>query len=114
MATTERPEPLSSGAGLGASVAVETGGVLGELAEIRARGYWEQAWLRFRRDKFAIGSGVFIVFLFFSAFAGPPLPAWRLGHGPNAPFGSYGPNPNTFIPVSPFSPIGDPRRGPPT
>ena len=30
---------------------------LGEI-EIKARGYWEQVWIRFRRDKFAIAGGV--------------------------------------------------------
>src|SRR5712691_2901055 len=113
MATTERPERLSSGAGLGASVAVETGGELGEFAEIRARGYWEQVWLRFRRDKFAIGSGFFIVFMLFSAFAGAPLAAWLLGHGPNDQYVYYGTNPNTFIPLGPFSSIVDHIGGAP-
>jgi hypothetical protein len=46
-------ELLPSGAGLAASVAVETHGELGELDEIKARGYWEQVWLRLRRDRVA-------------------------------------------------------------
>ena len=48
MAATNQPDLLPSGAGLAASVAVETHGELGELEEIKARGYWEQVWLRFR------------------------------------------------------------------
>jgi hypothetical protein len=48
------------GAGLAASVAIETHGELGELEEIEARGYWEQVWLRLRGDRVAIAGGVFI------------------------------------------------------
>ena len=70
MAATNQPDLLPSGAGLAASVAVETHGELGELEEIKARGYWEQVWLRFRRDQVAIAGGIFIVVL--------PLPARAL------------------------------------
>jgi oligopeptide transport permease C-like protein len=58
MSTQEKPELLSSGAGLGAAVAVESGTGLGELENVRARGYWEQVWRRFRRDKAALAGGV--------------------------------------------------------
>ena len=51
----DKPELLSSGAGLGAAVAVETGAGLGEGVEaVAARGYWEQVWRRFRHDKAAV------------------------------------------------------------
>jgi hypothetical protein len=50
---------------------------------VRARGYWEQVWIRFRRDKIAIAGGFFIVFLFLAAFVGGPIAAHVLGHGPN-------------------------------
>jgi peptide/nickel transport system permease protein len=50
---------------------------------VRARGYWEQVWMRFRRDRIAIAGGCFIVILFLAAFAGGPLAAHLLGHGPN-------------------------------
>src|ERR687888_355414 len=87
MATEQRsPEILSSGAGLAAAVAVEAGPELGEFEPVRARGYWEQVWLRFRRDKVAIGGGVFILFLFLAAFIGAPIAAHLLGHGPNDQF----------------------------
>src|ERR671929_31856 len=70
MATEQHsPEILSSGAGLAAAVAVETGGELGEFEPVRARGYWEQVWRRFRRDRVAIGGGLFIIFLFIAALA---------------------------------------------
>jgi peptide/nickel transport system permease protein len=76
-------ELVGSQAGLASAVAVETHGELGEVEEVRARGYWEQVWRRFRRDKVAIGSGVFIIFLVFVAIAGGPIAAHFLGHGVN-------------------------------
>jgi peptide/nickel transport system permease protein len=84
VATREKSsDVLGSGAGLGAAVAAESGPELGETEEIRARGYWEQVWRRFRRDKVAIASMVFIVVLVFSAFFGSRIAESVLGHGPN-------------------------------
>jgi hypothetical protein len=74
---------LGSGAGLGAAVAAESGPELGETEEIRARGYWEQVWRRFRRDKVAIASMAFIILLVFAAFVGSKIAENILGHGPN-------------------------------
>ena len=70
-----QPELLGAGAGLASAVAVESGTNLGETVEIKARGYWEQVWIRFRRDTFAIGGGVFIIVLFLVAFVGAPIAA---------------------------------------
>src|SRR5206468_7761311 len=98
MATEQHsPEILSSGAGLAAAVAIESGTELGELQPVRARGYWEQVWRRFRRDKVAIGSGVFIILLVFTAIAGGPIASHFLGHGP------YDFNHDAVIPVGPSS-----------
>jgi ABC-type dipeptide/oligopeptide/nickel transport system permease subunit len=59
------------------------GGEIADLGAVKARGYWELVWIRFRRDKVALASGFFIVFLIFAAFALAPLfKAW-VGHGPN-------------------------------
>src|ERR687885_2787889 len=103
MATEQHsPEILSSGAGLAAAVAVEAGPELGEFEPVRARGYWEQVWLRFRRDKVAIGGGVFIVLLFLGAFIGAPIAAHLLGHGPNGQFAG-GVSPRTLLPVGPWT-----------
>src|ERR671933_2734254 len=103
MATDQHsPEILSSGAGLAAAVAVETGVELGELQPVRARGYWEQVWRRFRRDKVAIGGGLFIVFLFLAAFIGSPIAAKLLGHGPNDLFAG-GVDPDSLLPVGPWT-----------
>jgi peptide/nickel transport system permease protein len=86
----ERREVLSAGAGLAAEIALESGGELGEMTDVRARGYWEQVWIRFRKDKIAITSGIFIFLLILTAaFGGPLARAW-LGHGPDDIFPSPG------------------------
>jgi peptide/nickel transport system permease protein len=56
------------------------------VAGIQARGYWENVWLRLKRDKLALAGGVFIILLFLVAFVGAPLASKLLGHGPNEPF----------------------------
>ena len=69
--------------GLGSAIAEETHGQLGETEEIRARGYWELVWRRFRRDKVAIASGIFIILLIAVAFGGAPIAQHYIGHGPS-------------------------------
>ena len=96
---------LPSGAGLAASVAVESHGELGELPEIKARGYWEQVWLRLRRDRVAIVGGIFIVALILIAFVGAPVAESRLGHGPNDVNTSGGLDPNSQLPVGPWTKV---------
>jgi peptide/nickel transport system permease protein len=76
-------EVLSAGAGLAAEVALESGGELGEIHDVKARGYWDQVWRRFKKDKVAIASGVVIFLLIFAAFPGAPLAESWLGHGPD-------------------------------
>jgi peptide/nickel transport system permease protein len=82
MSPEEKEVIVSGAAGLGAAVASETGTELGEL-EIRARGYWELVLIRFRRDKVAIASGIFIILLLLVAFAGAPIAKHYIGHGPD-------------------------------
>jgi peptide/nickel transport system permease protein len=101
-ARDQRQGRLSAGAGLAADVAFETRGELGEIEEVQARSYWEQVWQRFRRDRLALAGGGFIVFLVVAAFAGAPLAAHFLGHGPNELIPG-GTNPTTFLPVGPFT-----------
>jgi peptide/nickel transport system permease protein len=72
-------------------------GAPAEPEAVKARGYWELVFIRFRRDKLAVGSFGFIVFLFAAAFIGAPIAAHFLGHGPTDQFG-YG--------VKDFTPIG--------
>src|SRR5919108_6651813 len=86
MAPQEKDLVVSGAAGLGAAVASETHGELGEIEAIRARGYWELVWIRFRRDKVAIASGIFIILLVLTAFIGAPVAKHYLGHGPNEIF----------------------------
>ena len=83
MSQQEQDQVVVSGAaGLGAAVASESGGELGDLGAVQARGYWELVWRRFRRDKVAIASAVFIVLLLLTAFVGAPLAKHWVGHGP--------------------------------
>jgi peptide/nickel transport system permease protein len=69
-------------------VASESGASLGDFGDVRARGYWELVWIRFKRDKVAIASGIFIIFLILVAFAGAPIAKHFIGHGPNDIFTS--------------------------
>ena len=105
MPTTERPEFVPAGAGLAATIAIETHGEIGDFGAVpvRARGYWEQVWIRFRRDKVAIVGGVFIILLVFAAFAGGPIAAWLLGHGPNDLFPAGGIDQTSLLPVGPWT-----------
>jgi len=81
-------------------------GAAAEPEAVKARGYWELVWIRFKRDKVALTSLGFVVLLFAAAFGGAPLAAHLLGHGPNDIFG-YGVNETTFVPVGPWSHISD-------
>jgi peptide/nickel transport system permease protein len=109
MSAPER-ELVSSQAGLAAAVAVESGGELGESLEpVRARTYWEQVWIRFRRDKVAIASGIFIIFLVLVAIFGGPIAATALGHGPNDIFFA-GVN-DDLLPVGPWTHVATPEGG---
>jgi peptide/nickel transport system permease protein len=109
MSAPER-ELVSSQAGLAAAVAMESGGELGEgLEPVRARSYWEQVWIRFRRDKVAIASGIFIIFLVLVAIFGGPIAATLLGHGPNDIFFA-GVN-DDLLPVGPWTHVATPEGG---
>ncbi len=78
---------------------------IGEI-EVEARGYWEQVWRRFKRDKVAIAGGLFIIFLFLVAFAGAPLARHFLGHGPNDLFIASGGIDQDLLPVGPWHHVG--------
>ena len=85
---------------------VEPGAVPGEL-DVKARGYWEQVWLRFKRDRLAVAGGITVVLLLLAAFVGAPIAQALLGHGPNDLFFNGGVNQKTLLPVGPFSRISD-------
>jgi peptide/nickel transport system permease protein len=94
---------ISSGAGLAATIPVEEGAELGEVQQVRARGYWEQVWRRFKRDKVAMGGGFFVILLFLIAWVGAPIAEKLLGHGPNDQFA--GGLDEKLLPVGPWSHI---------
>src|SRR5262245_31948672 len=77
--------------------------------QIKARGYWEQVWIRFRRDKVALASIFFIVFLIFAAFPGAYIAEKLLGHGPNQLF--FDGVDEKLVPVGPWSWVTDPQTG---
>jgi peptide/nickel transport system permease protein len=85
------------------AVPLDAAPAVGE-AQVKARGYWELVWIRFRRDKLALTSVFFIVFLLLGAFIGAPIAAHFLGHGPNQIF-AYGVDQEKFIPVGPWTHI---------
>jgi peptide/nickel transport system permease protein len=62
-------------------------------------------WIRFKRDKVALASGIFIIFLILVAAFGGPIAAALLGHGPDDIFFS-GVN-NDLLPVGPWSHVQD-------
>src|SRR5436190_22442163 len=102
MPPQEKEVVVSGAAGLGAAVASESGAALGEI-EIKARGYWELVWIRFRRDKVAIASGIFIILLILVAFVGAPIAEHYLGHGPDDIFtGTPAVTPG-FLPAGPMT-----------
>ena len=104
MARDKKSELMSSGAGLATAVAAESHGELGEIEMIKARGYWEQVWIRFKRDKVAIAGGLFIVLLFLIAFIGAPVAERILGHGPNEIYAG-GLDADSQLPVGPLTRI---------
>ncbi len=78
------------------------GEAVAEHQDVKARGYWELIWSRFRRDRVAVASGCFVIFLFVAAFGLAPLFALWLGHGPNDQFAG-GFDFNTGKPAGPWT-----------
>lgn len=67
-------------------------------AETRPRTHWEHAWIRFRRDRFAIGAGLVVLALIIIAIGAPWLaPYDPLTQHPDGLTGDYA------VPVSPFT-----------
>jgi peptide/nickel transport system permease protein len=89
--------PIDTGEMVGAAAGPEE-----EVSAVRARGYWEGIWLRLRKDKLALVGGVVVIFLVFVAFAGAPIAAHVLGHGPNEEFFLGGVEP-TGLPAKPWT-----------
>ena len=83
----------------------------------RAYGQWNLVWLRLKRDRVALGSVVALVLVFLICFAGEPIAAHFLGHGPNdifpmavdvnlnpAPAWTRVPNTHGVVTVTPHTP----------
>jgi peptide/nickel transport system permease protein len=49
----------------------------------RPQGQWALAWRRFKRDRVAVGCGIFLLVLVFAVGPGAPLYEKVVGHGPN-------------------------------
>ena len=115
MAAPKHRDLLSSGAGLASAIAVEAHGELGEDIEaVKARGYWEQVWLRLKHDRIAIAGGFFIVALLLIAFVGAPFAAHQLGHGPNDINSLGGLDAQSQLPVGPWTTVStEPYPGAP-
>jgi peptide/nickel transport system permease protein len=105
----DKQEMVGAAAGLAAAIAIETHGELGEGEPVKARSYWDQVWRRFRRDKIAIASGVFVLFLVVVAAIGGPIAKHFLGHGPSDLF-FEGVN-KDLLPVGPLTHVHDPITG---
>ncbi|HET7428385.1 MAG TPA: ABC transporter permease [Gaiellales bacterium] len=93
MATSDRP--VVSGVAPGAAE-ITTGP---EEPAVIARGYWEQAWRRFKRDRVAMFGAFTIIFLILVAFIGLPIAEHLLGRS------QYDINVNAqgYQPLGPFS-----------
>jgi ABC-type dipeptide/oligopeptide/nickel transport system permease subunit len=68
--------------------------------DVVARGYWEQAWLRLKKDRVALASGVVLIVFILTMFIGAPVAQHILGHGPNDIISGGVEN---FQPVGPMS-----------
>jgi peptide/nickel transport system permease protein len=109
VSTTAR-EDAAIGREIGAAdVSSELDVVADGSGDVQARGYWEQVWRRFRRDRIALGSIVFLVLVVLVSYPGASLAEYLIGHGPDAQF-SDGID-DGFVPVGPWSHVTDPFTG---
>jgi peptide/nickel transport system permease protein len=106
MSTT--PSQLDPDIGIGVSVEADLV-VDPNAPAVKARGYWEQVWIRFKRDRVALASVFFIVFLVIVAFPGAYIAERLLGHGPNQLF--FDGVDERLVPVGPWSYVTDPTTG---
>jgi len=109
-AREEHKEIVRGGATLVGGVGFDIDEPIGEGTEpVKARGYWEQVWLRLKRDRVAIGSAVFVILLVLACFPGAWIAEKLLGHGPNQLF--FDGVDERLIPVGPWSYVTDPTTG---
>jgi peptide/nickel transport system permease protein len=68
-----------------------------------ARGYWELVWRRFKTDRVAVASGIFLAVVLLACFGGEPLAERLLGHGPNDIFPMSADIDQNLLPAGPWS-----------
>ena len=91
--------------GPGDAVPVEIAPADGGAQAVKARGYWEQVWLRLRRDRVAIAGGTSSSSCFSSRSSARRSPSAHLGHGPNDVNTSGGLDPSSQLPVGPWTTV---------
>jgi peptide/nickel transport system permease protein len=74
-----------------------------QQSDVRARSYWEQVWRRFKRDRVAIASVVFLILLILVVYPGAWIAERLLGHGPNQIFPDA--LDDGLLPVGPMSTV---------
>jgi len=100
--STKQPELLPAGAGMSGGIALDAEGAFASEPEaVKARGYWEQIWRRFKRDRVALVSIGFLVLLLLTVYPGAWLAERLVGHGPDDIF-TDGID-EGFLPVGPMS-----------
>jgi peptide/nickel transport system permease protein len=77
--------------------------------DVKARGYWEQVWRRFKRDRVALASVVFLVLLVLVCFPGAALAERQLGHSPDDIF--FDGVDDRLVPKGPWSYVTHPLTG---
>jgi len=78
--------------------------ISGEESRITARSPLQLFWRRFRRDKVAIASGIFIILLVLVAFVGAPIAKHFVGHGPDDIFvGTDAVDSVSLLPANPWT-----------
>ena len=90
--------------------------VVADTSDIKARGYWELVWIRFKRDRLAVSCGIGLIVLVFAAYALAPVFAALLGHGPNDIFAdgvrhSKPVGPWTYVSTAPYEGAVPPEGG---
>jgi peptide/nickel transport system permease protein len=99
METFERPNQPALAPPISMDVAEDAGN---DMDSVVARGYWEQAWRRMKKDRVAMWSLYTLIVMFAIIFLGAPIAQHFLGHGPNTIIPG-GVGLQSFEPVGPWS-----------
>ncbi|MBA3364886.1 MAG: ABC transporter permease [Actinobacteria bacterium] len=109
MSTTAREDTVVAREIGESDIALAGGGLGDEGGDVKARGYWEQVWRRFRRDRVALASIVFLVLVVLVCYPGATIAERIVGHSPDDIF-SDGID-DGLIPVGPWSDVTNPFTG---